>query len=550
MDAAEKQKLTRWLTIALLTISLLIVTSGLIFVLSARAFARGDQIAPGVAIAGVDVSRLSTPEAIELLQTQWVPTLPEQIKLNYAKAPPQDDDDGRPDTPDNPSAEAKSKQRAGDDATDEATDEAAEPSEAADDEDTVSISPQQLGAELQLERAAQQAYSIGRQGNVWQQTIALLRLRRNGLDVPVTREVDHAVLHSALLDLESTINRKPKDALVEVEGDDVRIIPGEIGRTLDIDASHTLLAEGLRDPRITSLDLVVETEEPSITKEMLAHLNTVLAAYSTPFNPGKVERTHNLRLAMGIVNKTVVKPGQTISLDKTIGSRATEHGYKPAPIFLEGEVVPSIAGGVCQVATTIYNVALLANLKIDERHHHSRPVDYAPSGRDATLYGGQLDLKFTNTLKHPILLLGYTESARLHAKIIGSKEDDYDVELIRSGVSTIAFSEKEQPDPELEEGKQEVEKKGRNGVRVTLTRVVKKGGKEIARQVLHTDTYPPQTKVIRVGTKPPEEPEQPEEATTDTKPTPSPSAPSMVDPDGPPPGLGKPPTASSDERGD
>ncbi len=529
MDAAKKQNLTRWLSIALLAISLLIVTGGMILALSARAFAKGDQIAQGVSIAGVDVSRLSAPEAIELMQTRWVPTLPKQIRLTYAGTAAQDDATGRPDTPDSPPA--------------------AEPSEAAEDEDCVSLSPQQLGAELQLERAVQHAYNIGRQGNVWQQTITLLRLRQNGLDVPVTRDVDHSLLRTALLDLESTINREPRDALVEVEGDDVQIVPGEIGRALDIDASHALLATALRNPRITNLDLVVETEKPSITEEMLAHLNTVLAAYSTPFNPGKVQRTHNLTLAIGIVNKTVVKPGQTISLDEAIGPRSTEHGYKPAPIFLKGEVVPSIAGGVCQVATTIYNVALLANLKINERHHHSRPVDYAPSGRDATLYGGQLDLKFTNSLKHPILLLGYTESARLHAKIIGSKEDDCDVELVRSGISTIPFTEKEQPDPELEEGKKEVEKKARNGTRVTLTHIVRKDGKEIERRVLHTDVYAPQTKIIRIGTKPPEEPEEPEQATIDTEPPPSPGVPGIIDPNATPPSLGEPPATPTDEGG-
>ena len=544
MDAAKKQKLIRWLSIALLAISLLIAIGGMILVLSAGAFARGDQIAQGVSIAGVDVSRLSPPEAIELLQAHWVPTLPRHIKLNYAGTPKEDAGTHGPD--------AANTQTAGDDETgddetgDDETGDAAEDSEAAQEQDAVSLSPEQLGAELRLERAAQQAYRIGREGNIWQRTIVLLRLRRNPLDVPVTRDIDHARLRATLLDLESTINREPKDALVEVAGDDVNIIAGEIGRTLDLDASHALLAGALRNPRVTDLDLVVETKEPSITEEMLAHLDTVLAAYSTPFNPGKVKRTHNLTLAMSTVNETVIKPGQTMSLDEIIGSRSTEHGYKPAPIFLEGEVVPSIAGGVCQVATTIYNVALLANLKINERHHHSRPVDYAPSGRDATLYGGQLDLKFTNTLKHPILLLGYTESARLHAKIIGSKEDDYDVELVRSGISTIPFNEKEQPDPELEEGKQEVEKKGRNGRRVTLTHVVKRDGKEIERRVLHTDIYAPQTKVIRVGTKPPEEPEEPEEATIDTEPTPSPGTPAIIVPGDKPPGLDKPPATPTD----
>lgn len=237
---------------------------------------------------------------------------------------------------------------------------------------------------------------------------------------------------------------------------------------------------------------------------MVAGFQTVLARYSTPFNPGREQRTHNLRLAMGMVNQKVVRPGERFSANAVIGERLEEKGYKSAPIFLEGEVVPSTGGGVCQVASTLYNAALLANLQVNERHHHSRPVDYCPSGRDATLYYGQYDLKFTNTLKHPILIFGWIEGSRLHAAIIGHNDDKYEVELIRSDISTIGYQTKEVADPELEEGKREVEKPGRSGAKATLTRVVKKDGKEIARKVLHHDTYAPQTEVVRVGTKKPE----------------------------------------------
>ncbi len=511
MDAAKKQKLIRGLLIALAALVVLIIAGGITIVASVRSFVGGEQIAEGVFIAGVDVSRLSQSQAVEKLHTKWVPTLPEEIELRcgtYTTASVDSDSGESTDNADNEST------------------------------DSTSLSPEELGARLQLERAAAEAYRIGREGGIWQQVVAQLRLRRGGLDVPVTCDIDEVVLRSALVALTERINRKPKDATVEVEGDEVHTNPGEVGRSLDIDASQAYLAEQLKDPRLSAVDLVIKTEQPAITDDMVANFETVLSSYSTPFNPGRAQRSHNLKLAMGIVNNTIVQPGEQFSLNEIVGPRLTEHGYKSAPIFLRGEVVPSIGGGVCQVATTLYNVALLANLKVTQRHHHSRPVDYAPSGRDATVYYGQIDLKFTNTLKYPILIIGYAENARLHAKIIGKQEDKFDVELVRSGISSIGFAIKEVPDPELEEGKQEVEKKGRNGRRVTLTRIVKKDGQEIAREVLHADVYRPQTKVIRVGTKKPEEePEEPVEGevpatgpatlepTPPTAATPSPDAP-------------------------
>jgi len=453
---------------------------------------------------------------VEKLHTKWVPTLPEQIELRYGTAPPAAADDDSAD-PDDSTASADS---AG--------------------ADSAFLSPEELGARLQLERAAAEAYRIGREGGIWQQVATHLRLRRTGLDVAVTCNIDEVVLRSALVALTEEVNCKPKDAIVQVEGDKVHIEPGEVGRRLDVDASQAHLAAQLTDPRLAVVDLVINTEQPAITDDMVANFDTVLSSYSTPFNPGRVQRTHNLELAMGIVNNTILQPGEQFSLNETVGPRLTEHGYKSAPIFLQGEVVPSIGGGVCQVASTLYNAALLANLKVTERHHHSRPVDYTPSGRDATVYYGQIDLKFTNTLKYPILIIGYAEGARLHAKIIGNSKDRFEVELLRSGVSSIGFAVKEVPDPELEEGKQEVEKPGRNGTRVTLTRVVKQDGREIAREVLHTDVYGAQTKLVRVGTKKPEEkPEQPTEEETPptgpatlqpTTPKPSPRAPEANQP--------------------
>ncbi len=493
MDAAKKKRLTRILLVVVIALAVLIVAGGLFIVMAVQSTSQSERIVEGVTIAGVDVGGLSQAEAVEKLHTQWVPALPEEIKLSYGTVGA---DEKVPVATPDAAEEGK-----GPDAADTAT--------ATEKGESISLPPEELGATLQLEKAAAEAYRIGREGGLWQQIATQIRLRRYGVDAPVRCHVDETVLRSALVSLTEKVDRKPKDAVVEVEGDEVHVVPGEVGRVLDVDESQKALAEQLQNPLLKEAQLVVSTQQPAITRDMLENFETVLSSYSTPFNPGKVQRTHNLRLAISIVNKTVVRPGEEFSLNKIVGPRLTERGYRDAPIFMEGEVVPSTGGGVCQVATTIYNAALLANLKVTERHHHSRPVDYAPSGRDATVYYGQLDLKFINTLKHPLLLIGYAADARLHVKIIGKRSDKYEVELVRSGVSSIGFSIKEQPDPELEEGKKEVEKPGRSGARVTLTQVVKKDGKEISRQVLHSDGYPPQTKVVRVGTKKPEE--KPEE---------------------------------------
>jgi len=287
------------------------------------------------------------------------------------------------------------------------------------------------------------------------------------------------------------------------------------------------IRNALADPAATEVAAVVETREPAVTAEDLSHIEVVLGSYSTPYNAGRADRTHNLRLAVGKINKTVLHPGEEFSFNRIVGERGIEAGYREAPIFIEGEVRPSTGGGICQIATTTYNAALLANLGMIERHHHSRPVDYTPTGRDATVYWGQYDLRFRNSLAHPVLILGSVGSSEVTISILGSRADDAKVEITREGLTRVPHDTKEQADPELEKDKREIEKPGRDGWRVTVYRTATRGGEVIRQETLHTDYYAPQTEAVRVGTKPPEQPAAPATPPAPgARPTPRPAAPS------------------------
>ena len=76
-----------------------------------------------------------------------------------------------------------------------------------------------------------------------------------------------------------------------------------------------------------------------------------------------------------------------------------------------GVLIPSIGGGVCQTATTIFNAAFEAGLPVKERHNHSWYISHYPMGRDATVSWGGPDLVFKNDLKHAILIdVTYTDT--------------------------------------------------------------------------------------------------------------------------------------------
>ncbi len=115
-------------------------------------------------------------------------------------------------------------------------------------------------------------------------------------------------------------------------------------------------------------------------------------------------RMSNIKLACRKINGAVVQPGAEFSFNKTVGPRTPKRGYKEAIIFIGKEKVKAYGGGICQLSTTIYQVALAAGMKITERHEHSLPVDYAKAGMDATVYYGSLDFRFVNTSPWPVQL--------------------------------------------------------------------------------------------------------------------------------------------------
>jgi vancomycin resistance protein YoaR len=414
------------------------------------------RIPRNIRIAGLDVGGYTDDEALEVLRTQWAAQLPGAVTLTW---------------PGGSAAYPRS----------------------------------ELGVSLRLQEAVKAAVRLGEEGGLLARARRALGLPGSGTNISVKAAVELTRLRATLQSLKAKVERPATDAEVTVSGGEVRgITPEEPGLELDLQASTEALTRALADTSARSGSLVVRTIEPSVRAADLERVDTVLAAYTTRFQSWKKDRSHNVRLAASQLRCIVLMPGDTVSLNNRIGPRLEKLGYRDAPIFVNGEVEPSTGGGICQVATTVYNAVLLADLDVLERHHHSRPVDYAPSGRDATLYWGQCDLRVRNSLRAPVVLTASAGTGgTLTVRVLGNSADRTDVSIGRSGVSSIPHGAKEQPDPTLPAGQRKVDKPGRNGARVTVTRLVKGADGVVKRETLHTDVYAPADEVVRVGTQPP-----------------------------------------------
>lgn len=145
----------------------------------------------------------------------------------------------------------------------------------------------------------------------------------------------------------------------------------------------------------------------------------VIAQFST-IARGTEARDENIALAVDHINGVVLAPGETFSLNETVGKRTKASGFKTAHVFLDAKVVNGVGGGVSQVTGTLFNAAALAGLKIVEVNPHSRPVAYLPLGRDATVAYGEKDLKFTNNTKSPIKIAYTFKHKKLTARFFGT----------------------------------------------------------------------------------------------------------------------------------
>ena len=163
-----------------------------------------------------------------------------------------------------------------------------------------------------------------------------------------------------------------------------------------------------------------------------------LASYSTAHTANS-NRTHNLTLACQAINGTVLNAGETFSFNNVVGERTSAKGYRSATVYVGTKSVEELGGGICQVASTIYNAALLSEMTITERTWHQFFVTYVPGGLDATVYWGSVDLKFTNNTDYPIRINASVSGGYVNITIDGTKTNDHVVKLSSTCLSTVPY---------------------------------------------------------------------------------------------------------------
>lgn len=250
----------------------------------------------------------------------------------------------------------------------------------------------------------------------------IARLERGDKYVPVFFRVDIALAQRGLRRVQNGLNTSPVDARPVYSKKKVRINSEKPGGRLNIGASAVALRQRAEDDAAqTRFPLVRDAVAPTVTTQRLKGINAILATYSTELNPRKRGRTTNVRVASQTIDGTVLKPDEVFSLNDTVGQRTPERGYKKAIIFAGRQLKTEYGGGVSQVTGTLFNAALKAGLPIVTYRVHTRPVDYIPLGRDATVSWGNFDMKFKNNTGAPVYISYKLKGSQLTARLFGKK---------------------------------------------------------------------------------------------------------------------------------
>lgn len=244
------------------------------------------------------------------------------------------------------------------------------------------------------------------------------------------------------------------------------VYPSENGLDFAISVDE---AKALLQAEQEEYTIPLKTLYPEVTTNMIGTeaFPDLLSTFKTTYSTRDRDRTTNLTLAANKINGTVVMPGETFSYNTVVGERTIAAGYKEAPIYVSGEVVDGLGGGICQITSTLYNAVVYANLEIVERSNHQFVPSYVSASRDATVVYGSIDFKFKNNRDYPIKLVCSVSNGVAKFDIYGLKTaDDYDVEIssrITSQTSTSTNSE--------------------------AYKILKKNGQVVSTTLLSRDTY-------------------------------------------------------------
>jgi vancomycin resistance protein YoaR len=299
--------------------------------------------------------------------------------------------------------------------------------------------------------------------------------------------------------------RRAVDARVVVRHGSMYVTDSREGLAIDLPSLVRDMTVAAAGAGLGEISVQTRPVYPRLSSDQLKAmgLSALGSEFTTYYSTKNKARARNIALAAKLVDGTIVRPGQTFSLNETVGPRTQNRGFDSAPVIVDGVLRQGVGGGICQYATTLFNAVFFAGLPIVERHPHTFAIEHYPVGRDAAVSWGTADLRFRNDTGRPLMISSFTRKGSLTVVIVGTTGRTVSYQTGGMHAFRASKTSKAHPrvvsDGDLSRGIIKWEK-GARGYSVSVVRTVREKGEVVFRDRF-ASTYAPRDWVKRIGTR-------------------------------------------------
>ena len=364
-----------------------------------------------------------------------------------------------------------------------------------------------LGVTFDNEDLVDEAIGVGHAGNIVKRYKDQKDLQHSGKTFPLSWQTNEDTVRTYVENNCTKYDKKAQNASLTRENGAFNFVAGTEGQELNVDSAVRTISDYLENSWTSDntevLNLETQVTEPEGSAEELENIKDLLGSFTTSFSTSGSNRCKNVSSGASHINGTVLYPGEEFSAYETVSPFTEANGYAMAGSYLNGEVVDSMGGGICQVSTTLYNAVLRAELNVTERSPHSMTVHYVDLSEDAAIAGTYKDFKFVNSTEYPIYIEGYTTSdKKITFNIYGKETRDknrtisFESQMVSETPATTILQE----DAGQGIGYKAVSSKGSSGYVAELYKIVKVNGVETDRIKVNKSTYKGTNRVVTYGT--------------------------------------------------
>jgi vancomycin resistance protein YoaR len=316
-----------------------------------------------------------------------------------------------------------------------------------------------------------------------------------GAALPYQITVNDNDLNRLVARIAGSVDQAAVNATYRMVGNQVTLaIPPQDGVKIDRAAQAAVIKDALLSGKKTAALATVPVKPTFADTTLADQISTpdLLQSDSTFYGSSSAERNWNVTFGASKLDGWLIAPGAVFSLDDALGPLTLDAGFKMGWAILvqagNATTIPAEAGGICQVATTLFHPVFWAGLPMVERHHHSYWISLygqAPlgmQGLDATISPPDTDFQFKNTTGNWLLIRAKGDHTNLRVELWGTNPGwrvQVDKPVITDIVKTDTKPRYETSD-KLESGRQVVVEHAQDGFTSDIHRqVFDKDGKKI-----------------------------------------------------------------------